>query len=93
MKIPLENVKVELSNHAMRRFRERIDPTATKEQILGYFAEAVILDRDVWLRKFGLFGLLTVQGTVAAVYRYVKFLIKKSKAGRGIVIVTVMKVE
>lgn len=94
MKLPdSKNIRFEITDHAIVRFRERIDPTANAEDIDRYLRESTVTGaRDQWLKRLGFYGTLNLAGSLILVYHHVLFLVKPHKdCKRVAVVVTTMR--
>jgi hypothetical protein len=96
MNIPdADLLKISITNHAFKRFRERIDPTATFEQIEEYVRQSEIKYNFGFIERYGLPKTLQKQGKMRLHYKHVVFVVAKSKdKGRYAVnVVTVLRLN
>lgn len=80
-----QNAMIGLSRHAIDRFKLRIDPTATVEQIVAYVRQSVPpthIQRMMRQFDYTLDELFTMNKTVYAQHKHITFVLAK-KRGKG----------
>lgn len=87
-----DSINVGITRHAVARFRERIDPTATVEQIRGYLRQAQPSERIRGeMREYGysLFDVFVMYRKLTLRHLHISFVVAVCKGkGRAVELVT-----